>query len=1000
MDPEKENSPNLQQYFKDCVSGIQQSIGPPSLSQNQPIGHLLTENVKKLSRKEQSADSREKNGAKLVINYRIPQRNYGKGSIKENSKSNKFQPFYETGESQNNQTQPQFDSSQYAKERQFQAQHSNAYPKVTRSQDNIENNKNIENSCEEIYRVKQSQQAHNDPHYLKFQRFLSIKKANVASPLKRNQNKIQTDENSSQRARKFQNCPHPSDRDKMRVPPSFNSMNIPSKHEFSNSSNVPNMAETFTKDMVLNNPELAARVGKLPNKYINKYGQTVINHPQHQQPHPYQKYNKRRPSAHQIWNMNPNSNFRQNNFKTNSVSFKNYTQRQPMQPGIQSMPQIRVNKFQPYEPEGYEVSPQKPQKQKPHTNKSSFNNCKIPLRSNQNLMSYIQSRQSSGQMNLNQPMNQETRPRNLVNAKPELPPKSTKPKFNQNQNQLLPKQLKKRKPHHIQDYEGQYSYRRNPFHNRPMPKGDAQLIQPWRKTSQIIGARDFKKAKYPQNALSNRNKNIQLKPKWNENQPPSQYMFKVEKVKKVNQGKFQFQQQRQQMNHGGKSYKPQNNLLFTLKNGTERRKNFLGNQLRGMNHKYEVDTFSKGKENRNYNIDVVNLNSGAKNDAQFSSSEPDVNFSSSDYSGKKPSNTHARLKDSKKNDDKIIKLLDFYDSPNDKPQKKPTTNQEKTKLIDSPGADQLLKRFAEEGEESSSSPILNLLDRSPKLKTYNKKCVKKHILLEPSERTAEIKEVQTGDECKATISSGMELENSANDNPFNPSKQKESAIDRVMKRALKAFDETSSSTDQDILKEFDDSCSDLNPENDKQSENEGIKGEHFRNFPTKFNLKLENEAQNLEDFLQKKAKQIREENFEKNKLKVPKVNYADQKALEALMQDTEVAHPPPVISLRSEYEIGEKLGQGAFSIVKKIIRKTDGKEFAIKICKPKSGWPTARGEAKLLDYLRHKNIIKFERFYHKKGRVRTHSHFRYISLKIPNFLTRLILSWNTARAKR
>lgn len=92
------------------------------------------------------------------------------------------------------------------------------------------------------------------------------------------------------------------------------------------------------------------------------------------------------------------------------------------------------------------------------------------------------------------------------------------------------------------------------------------------------------------------------------------------------------------------------------------------------------------------------------------------------------------------------------------------------------------------------------------------------------------------------------------------------------------------------------------------------------------------------------------------------------------MENNGVNHPPPVVSLRSEYEMGEKLGQGAFSVVKKIIRKSDGEEFALKICKPKTGWPTARGEAKLLDYLRHPNIIKFERFYHKKGQVGTPKH--------------------------
>lgn len=96
---------------------------------------------------------------------------------------------------------------------------------------------------------------------------------------------------------------------------------------------------------------------------------------------------------------------------------------------------------------------------------------------------------------------------------------------------------------------------------------------------------------------------------------------------------------------------------------------------------------------------------------------------------------------------------------------------------------------------------------------------------------------------------------------------------------------------------------------------------------------------------------------------------ADLKVIEALRLETGPNHPPPINSLRTEYEIGDKLGQGAFSVVKKIIRKSDGNQFALKISKGKSGWPTARGEAKLLDFLIHPNIIKFERFYHKNGIV-------------------------------
>jgi hypothetical protein len=75
------------------------------------------------------------------------------------------------------------------------------------------------------------------------------------------------------------------------------------------------------------------------------------------------------------------------------------------------------------------------------------------------------------------------------------------------------------------------------------------------------------------------------------------------------------------------------------------------------------------------------------------------------------------------------------------------------------------------------------------------------------------------------------------------------------------------------------------------------------------NMALEGgNTKNLGDFLSKKAEQIRMQNFKKHQLKAAKIDYAEQKAIEALMENSEVNHPPPVISLRSEYEIGEKLG--------------------------------------------------------------------------------------------
>lgn len=135
-------------------------------------------------------------------------------------------------------------------------------------------------------------------------------------------------------------------------------------------------------------------------------------------------------------------------------------------------------------------------------------------------------------------------------------------------------------------------------------------------------------------------------------------------------------------------------------------------------------------------------------------------------------------------------MLDFYDSPADK------SKATKSKLMDSPGAEQLLNEFS---GDSSSSPILKLLDRSPRLKIYqsNKiknigkkstKCVKKFIEFETSEPTSVIKEAPSGNEA------GMALE--------IPQNKQNTVVSRVINRAMKAFDDTSSSTDHDMLFEF------------------------------------------------------------------------------------------------------------------------------------------------------------------------------------------------------
>ena len=81
-----------------------------------------------------------------------------------------------------------------------------------------------------------------------------------------------------------------------------------------------------------------------------------------------------------------------------------------------------------------------------------------------------------------------------------------------------------------------------------MPKGDAVLVQPWLKTSTILGAKDWKK-----NTFAAQVQNNSKVVKWNENLPPAEYTFKVEKIKTSN---FSIQP----------TSKPNPNMLFSLKN--------------------------------------------------------------------------------------------------------------------------------------------------------------------------------------------------------------------------------------------------------------------------------------------------------------------------------------------------------------------------------------------------------------------------------------------------
>lgn len=75
-------------------------------------------------------------------------------------------------------------------------------------------------------------------------------------------------------------------------------------------------------------------------------------------------------------------------------------------------------------------------------------------------------------------------------------------------------------------------------------------------------------------------------------------------------------------------------------------------------------------------------------------------------------------------------------------------------------------------------------------------------------------------------------------------------------------------------------------------------------------------------------------------------------------------------SLYEEFDIGEKLGEGASSIVRKIIRKSDKKVFALKTYKIADKWPTANAEGTIIEFLNHENIIKFYKCCKTKSTVR------------------------------
>lgn len=64
-------------------------------------------------------------------------------------------------------------------------------------------------------------------------------------------------------------------------------------------------------------------------------------------------------------------------------------------------------------------------------------------------------------------------------------------------------------------------------------------------------------------------------------------------------------------------------------------------------------------------------------------------------------------------------------------------------------------------------------------------------------------------------------------------------------------------------------------------------------------------------------------------------------------------------NLQSRFREVGKLGEGAFSVVNKVQRISDLKFFALKTYKTRNKWPTARGEAQILESLTHPGVVKY-----------------------------------------
>lgn len=78
----------------------------------------------------------------------------------------------------------------------------------------------------------------------------------------------------------------------------------------------------------------------------------------------------------------------------------------------------------------------------------------------------------------------------------------------------------------------------------------------------------------------------------------------------------------------------------------------------------------------------------------------------------------------------------------------------------------------------------------------------------------------------------------------------------------------------------------------------------------------------------------------------------------------------PKFNLLDEYDIGDVIGEGASSIVRKIIRKKDCKAFALKSYKTVQGYNACRTEPFILKSLNHPGVIKLEHSFCSSTKVR------------------------------